>query len=337
MQSNIQVTARQIRALEGPYLKWASGSESAVAKGLSTPEKLQESQLVFIGKAEALKAASLHASILIVENQIKTDDLEIKVHQALFKTPSLKASMVLILPLFDPRQQIKDPLLSPGAHIHSTAVIGEGTQVDAGAVIGAFAKIGQNCRIHSGAVVMDFCEVGNHCTLSPNCTIGSAGFGYATDPQGHHHHVPHIGIVVLEDHVEVGSGTTIDRATIGETRVGQGTKFDNLCHVAHNCKIGKHGLFAGGFMVAGSSVIGDHFVAGGSALITDHVTICDRVTLGGRAAVTKDIKTPGAYTGYPLEPLKDGLKTIQNLKHLTNLRQQIKLISKRLGMAAEQE
>lgn len=336
MQSNTPVTARQIRALEGPYLKWALGSEDATAQGVATPETLQGPQLIFIGRADLLKSASLTASILIVENQISTDAIELGPHQALFKTPSLKAAMVAVLPLFDPRRAVQDPLISPEAHVHVTARIGEGTRIEAGAVIGAHARIGKHCLIQSGAVVQSFCIVGDHCRLASNCTIGADGFGYATDPQGHHHLVPQIGIVVLENHVDIGSGTTIDRATIGETRIGEGTKFDNHCHVAHNCKVGKHGLFAGGFLIAGSTTIGDHFLGGGASIVTDHVTICDRVILGGRATVTKDITTPGMYTGYPLEPLKDGLKTIQNLKHLTSLRQQVKLISKRLGMGEDQ-
>lgn len=336
MQSNTPVTARQIRALEGPYLKWAHGHEEATAQGVATPDTLRGPSLVFIGHQDLLKSASLTASILIVESKIKTDGIELGAHQALFTTPSLKAAMVLVLPLFDPRQTVQEPLISPGAHIHPTARIGEGTRIEAGAVIGAHAQIGKNVRIQSGAVVQSFCIVGDHCRLASNCTIGADGFGYATDPQGHHHLVPQIGIVVLENHVDIGAGTTIDRATIGETRIGEGTKFDNLCHVAHNCKVGKHGLFAGGFMIAGSTTIGDHFVGGGDGIVTDHVTICDRVTIGGRAAVTKDITVPGMYTGYPLEPLKDGLKTIQNLRHLTSLRQQVRLISKRLGMAEDQ-
>ena len=338
MQSAIKVTASQLRKREGPYLTWQGGSDKAFAIGVGTPDALSSTQLAFVSKLEFLTQALEKASLLIVEAKILPGSLDLRPDQALWSTPSLKAAMAITLPLFDPRHQsVPDPLISNQAHVHSTAKIGVGTRIEAGAFVGAGAEIGENSYIHSGVVIEAFCKVGSRCEIHATSTIGSDGFGFITDPKGVQHKIPQIGIVVIEDDVEIGSGNSIDRATIGETRIGQGTKIDNNCHIAHNCSIGKHGLIAGGFFMAGSSTIGDHFMVGGVATVSDHINICDNVMLGGRAAVTKDITVPGAYTGYPLQPLKEGLKTAQNLTHLTSMRRQIKMISKRMGMPEESE
>ena len=338
MQSAIKVTASQLRKREGPYLTWQGGSDKAFAIGVGSPDALSSTQLAFVATRDFLTQALEKASLIIIEEKLLPGSLDLRPDQALWSTSSLKAAMAVTLPLFDPRSQyVPEPLISNQAHVHSTAKIGAGTRIDAGAFVGPGAEIGENSHLHSGAVIEAFCKVGSRCEIHANTTIGSDGFGFITDPKGTQHKIPQIGIVVLEDDVEIGAGCAIDRATIGETRIGQGTKMDNNCHIAHNCKIGKHGLIAGGFFMAGSSTIGDHFMVGGVATVSDHVNICDKVVLGGRAAVTKDITEPGAYTGYPLQPLKDGLKTAQNLTHLTTMRRQIKMISKRIGMPEESE
>lgn len=338
MQSAIKVTATQLRTLEGPYLKWQGGSSKAFAHGVGQPGALQPQQLAFVANLDFLEIALKTASLLIVEDKTLPQTLDLRDDQALWSTPSLKAAMVTVLPLFDPRRlHTPSPLVSAHAHIHPTAQIGARTRIEAGVSIGAGARIGDDCHLHANVVIEDFCEVGHRCVLHAGTVIGSDGFGFTTDPQGRHHKIPQIGIVVLEDDVEMGANCAVDRATLGETRIGQGTKFDNLCHIAHNVKIGKHGLFAGGAMVAGSTTIGDHFMIGGGSLVTDHVTICDRVIIGGKAGVTKNITKPGAYTGYPLEPMKDALRTIQNLSHLTEMRQQLKQVAKRLGIPDESQ
>jgi UDP-3-O-[3-hydroxymyristoyl] glucosamine N-acyltransferase len=335
MQSAIKVTAAQLRSLEGPYLTWQGGSDTSSAVGVGTPDSLLPSQLAFVSNPQFLATALEKASLLIVEEKILPGTLDLRSDQALWSTPSLKAAMALVLPLFDPRRTVQDPLISPQAFLHPTAKIGVRTRVLPGAVIGAHAEIGDDCVIHSGAVVEAFCRVGSRCVIHANAVIGSDGYGYVTDPKGRHHKIPQIGIVVLEDEVEIGACTTIDRATLGETRIGFGTKFDNLCHVAHNCQIGKYGFFTAGFIVAGSTKIGDHFMCGGGTAVADHIEICDHVTLGGRSAVTKNITKPGAYTGFPVEPMRDGLRTLQNLTHLTEMRQQLRMVMKRLGLSED--
>src|SRR5262249_36307641 len=152
----------------------------------------------------------------------------------------------------------------PGAVVEDGACIGDGTWIGSNAVVEHHAIVGQRCRIHSNAVLGHHCELGNSCIVHSNTTIGSDGFGFVQSNNGPQLKVPQVGNVVVSNNVEFGGNCAIDRGTIGSTTIGEGCKFDNLCHVAHNCQIGAHGLFAGGFFVAGSSTIGSFFSCGGN-------------------------------------------------------------------------
>jgi len=263
---------------------------------------------------------------------------------AFLLTGNLKLAMARILQTWfdESRAAFRGaPPVHPGAFVDPRAVLGEGsvigagTFVGAGAVIGAGALIGPGCVIEDGARVgagtlfhaQVFlgrrCVVGDRCEVHPHTTIGSDGYAYAQDEQGRHHKVPQLGIVVVEDDVEIQANCAIDRAAFDVTRIGRGTKIDNLCHIAHNCRIGEHVLLTAGFFVAGSSTVGDHCVAGGRATLTDHVNVCAGVQLGGLCGVTRDVTEPGAYSGYPLQPMKKFLRTTSSLPHLPDLRRRM--------------
>lgn len=221
--------------------------------------------------------------------------------------------------------------------IGDRVTIGENTWIGANTVIEDNATIGTNTRILPLVFVGSSCKIGNDCEVKPNSTIGSEGFGFATDEKGQHHRIPQRGIVVLEDKVFVGANCTIDRATFKETRVKEGTKIDNLVHIGHNCQIGRHGIFVSGIVFAGSTQVGDHNVYGGHASISGHIKITDHVHLGGRAGVLSDIEKPGAYGGYPLQPLREHFKTQATLMMLPQLRKQIHRMMKQLGLKDEDE
>jgi UDP-3-O-[3-hydroxymyristoyl] glucosamine N-acyltransferase len=197
-------------------------------------------------------------------------------------------------------------------------------------VIEKEALIGARSILHSLIHIGADCEIGEDCEIHPHTTIGADGFGFVPDAQNLNHKVPQLGKVILEDRVEIGASCTIDRATLGETLIGAGCKFDNLIHIAHNCVIGKNALLAGGFAVAGSTHIGDNFKAGGAASVADHVHICDNVTIGGYSGVTKDITEPGAYTGYPLQPWREGLRTLASLPNVPEMRRELAELRKSL-------
>jgi UDP-3-O-[3-hydroxymyristoyl] glucosamine N-acyltransferase len=242
--------------------------------------------------------------------------------------------MAVILPDFDPRKDLdQPPSLSASAYIHPCAQVHPSAKIGPNAFVGAFAQIGAKTQIGPGAVIESFCQVGANCVIGANTVIGHSGFGYVEDTQkGYHLPIPQIGNVIIEDFVEIGACCTIDRATLGSTKIGAHTKLDNLVHIAHNCEIGRSCLITAGFTLAGSSKIGNFFVCGGNVSVSDHVKICDGVMIGGLSGVVSDITQPGKYKGYPLQNLSDGLKTLQNLRHLSRFRKDLNLIKKKLGL-----
>lgn len=334
--------------LEKLGLKKVNGNLTIAADHVTTPDAVNANALIFLSGKVSIKPFQFPA-ILIVEKPL-VPNLPPLPSALIFECERVKEAMAKVLPLFDLAYhkigEVISPLafiaptakiganvhVSPGAVIEDHAQIGEGCWIGSGAVIEHGAVIGHNSKIHSTAVIGHHCVLGADCIVQSGTVIGSDGFGYIQSMKSPQIKIPQIGNVVIGDGVEFGGNCSIDRATIGSTRIGDGCKFDNLCHVAHNCKLGPHGLYAGGFFVAGSSEIGAFFSCGGNAVVADHIVICDHVALGGLSAVTKDITQPGAYTGYPLEPLKDGLKTLANLRELTSLRKDLAAVKKQLGL-----
>lgn len=236
------------------------------------------------------------------------------------------------------------------AVVHESANIGEGTVIEPRAVIGAGVRIGKNSRIMAGAVVENGAEIGDETYVYPNAVIGwdcrlgnqvhigsgsvigSEGFGFAQDAKRKSFAIPQTGIVVIEDRVRVGANNCIDRAAYKETRIGAGTKMDNLCHVAHNVTIGQDCLLTAGLVVAGSTKIGDRVITSGQTGILDHLSIASDTVFLHRAGVTKDIEKPGAYAGLPLQPLAEYMKNSAIARTLTDLRKRLMDLEKKNGV-----
>ena len=221
-------------------------------------------------------------------------------------------------------------IIAAGAYVGARAFIGKGALIGPGCVIEEEARVGADSLLHALVFLGRRCEIGERCEIHPHTTIGCDGYAYAQDEQFHHHKVPQLGIVVVEDDVEIQSNCAIDRAAFDVTRIGRGTKIDNLCHIAHNCRVGEHVLLTGGFFMAGSSSVGDHCMTGGRTTLTDHVDVCAGVQLGGLSAVTKSITEPGAYSGYPLQPMKKFLRTTSSLVHLPDMRKRLADLERKL-------
>jgi UDP-3-O-[3-hydroxymyristoyl] glucosamine N-acyltransferase len=311
---------------------------------VAPPERADAGSLVFAAD-EAMLLQALAAGAGAIALPLK---LERFIPQgapgAFLLAPNLKLAMALVLQRYfddscskfdqptpvDPRAFVApDALIGEGATIAAGAFvgrrvsIGKGTHIGPGCVLEDDAKVGADTILHALVFVGQRCEVGDRCVIHPHTTLGSDGYAYAQDEAHRHHKVPQLGIVVVEDDVEIQANCAIDRAAFDATRIGQGTKIDNLCHIAHNCQIGKHVLLTGGFFVAGSSSIGDHCVTGGRTTVTDHVHVCAGVQLGGLSAVTKSVTEPGVYSGYPLQPLKKFLRTTSSLAHLPEMRRRL--------------
>ena len=220
-------------------------------------------------------------------------------------------------------------IIAPTAHIEPRAVIGNGcrigdrTRVMAGAVVEYHATVGSDTVIHPNAVIGYGCVIGNQVSVGAGTVIGSEGYGFAQDARGKSHPIPQTGNVILEDRVRVGANCSIDRAAYRSTRIGAGTKIDNLCHIAHNVSVGEDCLLTAMLCVAGSTRIGNRVMASGQTGILDHVTICDDVMLVHRAGVSKDIHKPGAYAGGPVQPLNEYMRNTATLRHLADLRKRV--------------
>ena len=197
--------------------------------------------------------------------------------------------------------------VDPAAHVGPLCVIGEGAVVSAGAVlearcyIGAHAKVGTDCWLKPGVTVGDYCVLGARCRIQSGAVIGSDGFGY--EPvNGEIQRIPQIGNVVLEDDVEVGANSTLDRARFSQTVVGRGTKIDNLVQIAHNVRIGRQCLITAQVGIAGSTTLGDHCVLGGQSGVAGHLTLGDRVKLGAQTGLFEDVPADGFMNGTPAVP-----------------------------------
>lgn len=327
-------------------MAFASGNGGARFSKVSQPELTDENSLVFCMTAKNLEEFSHGKCSVLVVPQDCVNLVSAKIDkQALLTTPKIHNSFRFALNLFSqpkPSAGIHPTaVVNPSAIVHPRASIGPFCLVEAEAQVGAdtilksHVSIGRNAKVGSNCTVFSFVEIGFECEvkdrviLHSGVVIGSDGFGFHGAPGTTPTKVPQIGNVIIGNDVEVGANTTIDRATIGSTIIGDHTKFDNLCHVAHNCKIGKNNRIAAGFFIAGSSEIGDGCMFGGGVLIADHVKLCSNVFVGGASCITKDVTVAGAYTGYPLEPVKDGLRTLANLRHLTEMRETIAALKKK--------
>lgn len=205
--------------------------------------------------------------------------------------------------------------LHPDTTIDSSVIIGNGSVVEegahimAGAVIGANVKIGKNVRIYPNVVIYDDTIIGDNCFIQAGAIIGSDGYGYAHTDLGEHVKIYHTGNVVLEDDVEIGANTTVDRAVFGTTRIGKNTKIDNLVQIGHNCELGQSCILVSQSGLAGSTTLGRNVVMGGQSATAGHLHIGDFAQIAARGGVTKSIDGGKTYGGFPLMLQKDWLKT----------------------------
>lgn len=218
----------------------------------------------------------------------------------------------------------------PDAHIGATVFIGARVKVGAntiirhGAHIGADTTIGEDCEIHPNAVIYDRMKIGNRVVVGAGSVIGFDGFGYVPMGDGSYRKIPQIGIVVLEDEVEIGANTTIDRATIAETRIRRGVKLDNLVQIAHNVELGENTVMAAQSGIAGSTTLGRQNIVGGQAGFTGHIETVSQVIVGAQAGVSKSITKPGLYMGSPARNGRDVLKLEGAMRSLPELIERVK-------------
>ena len=222
-----------------------------------------------------------------------------------------------------------DCSLYPFAVVEDNVVIGDRVTLYPGVFVGEGSRIGDDCLIYPNVYIGHHVFVGKRVIIHTGASIGSDGFGYVTDG-GKHHKIPQVGGVLIEDDVEVGANSTIDRATLGNTVVRKGTKIDNLVQVAHNVTIGEHCILAAQVGIAGSTTLGNYVVLGGGAGAADHLTIGDGVMAGGRAAIAQDVEAGQVVSGFYAMPVKDWLRVQAVLPKLPELKRTINRLEKQI-------
>jgi UDP-3-O-[3-hydroxymyristoyl] glucosamine N-acyltransferase len=268
---------------------------------------------------------STNAGAIIVSNnfQAPVDGKNV----SLIYTDDPYIAFLKILEMFSPDKQLQPLGIHESAVISDSAVIskkeisigvncfigddckiGDNVTLYPNCVIMPGTQIGNNVLIHPGVIIYDNCVLGNNIIIHSNTVIGSDGFGQAKNKDGTFTKIPQKGIVVLEDDVEIGSGCTIDRATLGETKIGKGVKLDNQIQIAHNVEIGDNTVIAAQTGIAGSTKIGKNCMIGGKVGIVGHIEICDDVILTAATNVSKSITEPGMYSGYRAQHMKAELK-----------------------------
>lgn len=317
------------------------GDGTIVISGLGTLETAGAEALTFVAnpKYAARVAETSAGAVLMAHGGERYGRTIIEV-----ANPYLGFAKMLTLFYTTPHEQLG---VHPAAIVSETAAIGEGTSIYPGAVIGRNVvigkrtviypgtvlydnvNIGDDCTIHANAVVRERCRIGNRCIIQPGVVIGSDGFGYAPDGSGYYR-IPQIGIVILEDDVEIGANCCVDRAAIEVTRIGRGTKLDNLVQVAHNCQIGEDCMIVSQAGIAGSSKIGNHVTLAGQVGVVGHITIGDNVMVGGQSGVTSSLPANAVYSGSPAIPHKEWLRYSMVVPRLPELKKTVSSLEKRI-------
>jgi len=192
-----------------------------------------------------------------------------------------------------------DACIGDNVSIGSRSKIGNACQIKSGVIIGNNVSVGGSCTIYPNVTIYDNCIIGNNVIIHAGTVVGSDGFGFVNTKEGHLK-IKHVGRVVIEDSVEIGSNCSVDKGTLSSTVIGEGTKIDNLVQIAHNVKIGKHSIIVAQAGIAGSSKIGNFVILGGQTAVADHVNIPDGTMVGSKSGVASDIDKRGIYSGIPV-------------------------------------
>lgn len=286
------------------------------------------------------------SSIVIVNDSFEATA---PIQATLIRVPDAYACFAKLLAFYDQMTQNKQGLSSL-AFVSSTAQCGENLYLGEFAFVGENAKIGNNVKLYPQVYVGDGCVIGDNTVLFPgvklyrntvvgkNCilhagaVIGADGFGFAPQPDGHYEKIPQVGNVVIDDNVEIGANTTIDRSTMGSTRVHKGVKLDNLVHLAHNVEVGENSALAAQVGVSGSTHLGKNCVVGGQSGFVGHINIADGSKFGGQSGIMGSIKEENQeFMGTPIQPLRKYLVSNARFRHIDEMARKIDALERELA------
>lgn len=335
----LELTAAQIAEIVGGRL---AGNPEIPVSGVNGIAEAGPGDLVFVrGRRYFDKLESTRARVVLVPEEVPGCTLT----QIIVGNPDLAFVQVL--------ERVSECRVPHPTGIHPSAVIGEGAVLGtdvaidanvriaarasigdravlyAGVYVGAEAQIGPDCVVYPNTTIREHCELGARCIIHANTVIGSDGFGFVPGPEGWFK-IPQVGRVVLGDDVEVGSNTAIDRATFGITRIGRGTKIDNLVQIGHNVQVGEHCVIAGKVGIAGSASIGNRVRIGAQAGINGHIEIGDGASIGARAGVTASVPAGATVSGFPAIDHNQQRRVMVAQTHLPEIGRRLRQMERRL-------
>lgn len=339
----MEFSAQQI----AEYLKGEVVGDSAVK--VSNFSKIEEGvpgTLTFLSNPKYTEYIyTTQASVVLVNSDFVAEK---PISATLIKVANSYEALASLLTLVDSMKSKKQGVSSM-ASISSSATIGENSYIGAYVVIEDGVKIGNNVQIYPhvyigdnvtigdnvilypGVTIYHGCKIGNRCILHAGSVVGSDGFGFAPSADGHYDKIPQIGIVTIEDDVEIGANTTVDRSTMGTTLIKRGVKLDNLIQIAHNVEVGEDTVMAALTGIAGSTKIGKRCMFGGQSGVVGHINIADGSVLSARTGATKNLTEPNAvYSGYPQLKMKDFQKSYACFRQLPNMREQLMELNKKM-------
>lgn len=321
------------------------GNNDLVITGVNSLQDACDGQISFLGNKKYTHfLKETKASAIFFPEDLSVEEYGDK-NLVIVKDPQLAFAKMLTIIDKQRLDKIK-PGISPKASIEENVIlgqnitighnvvveentkIGDNTKILANTFIGNDVVIGKNCLIYPNVTIREKTIIGDNCIIHPGVVIGGDGFGFASNGQK----IPQIGHVELGNNVEIGANTTIDRAAIGKTSIGNNTKIDNLVMIAHNVQVGENSILVSQVGIAGSTKIGNHVTLGGQVGIVGHITVGDNVMVGAKSGINGSVKSNQVLAGYPLQPYRKHLESLAIIKKLPEMFAQIKKILKKLNI-----
>jgi UDP-3-O-[3-hydroxymyristoyl] glucosamine N-acyltransferase len=347
----MEFTAEQIAGLlKGDVV----GDTSATVTGLAKIEEGTPQSLSFLANPKYEEHIYTTASTICIVNRSFEPTKKLPETLTLVKVDDAHACFAKLLEVYDQMTK-KQPKVEQPSFISESASVGEGLYLGAFAYIGDGVKIGKNasiypqvyigenvtigdnCTLHPGAKIYQDCVIGNNCIIHAGTVIGADGFGFVPDEKGVFSKIPQIGNVIIEDDVEIGSNTTIDRATLGSTFIRKGVKLDNLIQIAHNVDVGQHSAMAAQAGVAGSTKIGKHVMVGGQAGISGHITIIDQTKIVAQSGIPGSVKKAETLMGSPGIPMDDFKKSYFGFRKLPFILDKLQELEKKIKSLTKEQ
>lgn len=338
----MEFTAKQIAELIGGRVE---GDEHASVSTFAKIEEGKEGAISFLSNPKYTHFLyETQSSVVLVNDDLQ---LEHEVKPTLIRVPNAYEAVAKLLQIYESMKPHKtgiDPLASVAttatigqdvyigafACIGDGAVVGNGSQIYPHAVVGDHVKIGQKAIIYPNVTIYQGCQIGNNVTLHAGSVIGSDGFGFAPSADGYDK-IPQIGIVVIEDNVEIGANTCVDRSTMGATVIHKGVKLDNLIQVAHNCEVGENTVMSAQVGMAGSTKIGQWCMVGGQAGFAGHIHVGDKTFVGAQCGVISNTKGQGEnLIGSPAMEPRQFFRSMAVLKHLPEMHRELASLKKQI-------